>query len=120
MVRVLMGFSPLPMRMPLRVVEPTPPFATLRVPKIELALNVDVALTAPCALVWRNPDGDPEIVRFVVEAVPKYTSPLAEIFVVLAPPLKICNCEYVFAVVVPKPREKMPVDELYWTGYVAE
>ncbi len=36
------------------------------------------------------------------------------------PFVKVCRLLQVFAVVVPNARLKTPVDELYWTGYVAE
>ena len=43
-----------------------------------LAARVDDAETTPVALVVRRPEGEPETVRFVVLAVPKYPVPETE------------------------------------------
>ena len=80
---------PLPVRMPPKVVEPVPPLATASVPKIDAALKVEVAETTPCALVCKKPDGDPEMVRLVVEAVEKKPVPVTVRPVVVAPPPRV-------------------------------
>ena len=98
---------PVPTRIPPSVEEPVPPNGTER---------VVVPVTTPVALVQRREFWILETVRLLVErlvvlAFVPYNVPLAEIFVVDAPPLKVCSCDQVLAVVVPKPRLKMPVDE---------
>ena len=98
-----------------------PPLPIGKIPKMLLAEKVEVAETTPEALVCKNPDGDPEIVRFVVDAVEKYPVPLAVKLVVDAPPLKIWRALQVLAVVVPKPKESVtaPVAALVSKGYEA-
>ena len=74
-----MRLVPLPLRSPVRVVEPVPPLATWRtpaVPRVSVpAENVRpeekaVDPTTPVALVERSTDGVPRV-RLVVEAVEK-------------------------------------------------
>ena len=57
--------------------QPVPPMFTPRVVEAE---------TAPLEFVTRTPEGEPETVRLVALAVPKYPIPLAVMFVVDAPP----------------------------------
>ena len=54
-----------------------PPWAIEMIPLIRLLPTEVVALTTPCALVYKSPFGMPEITRLVVEAVAKNPSPLA-------------------------------------------
>ena len=64
------------------------------------------------SLPWRLLILSVLVVRFVVDAVAKYPVPLAEMFVVEAPPLNVWSADQLLAVVVPKPSEKLPVPVL--------
>ena len=80
----------------------------------------EVETTCPEALVESTAFGVPEMVRLVVEAVPKKPSPEALKTEVEAPPLKVCNCDQALAEVrrlLPETRqvpltEKQPASRL--------
>ena len=108
----------LPDVMQMPPMEKQPVARLMPVPKVEVAVPIILS-----AEVWMPPlkvdVAKPETVRFVVDAVPKNAVPDTAMEVEDAK-LMVCNCDQVLAVVVPKPKENAPVDELYASGYRAE